>query len=262
MIRDGALAASWTAGRHDRWSAGQALSAAGPVGGEVGTDLPARRRDRAAIAASLYTFWKRTSPPPAMLTFDATTREVCAVKRQTTATPLQALVLLNDPQFVEAARAPGPACLPRRRLEPRRPDHVRRPHTDRPPTQPARARHPRSSLSRAVRRVPRRPVRPAQAARSRRRPARPGARPGRMRRHDRAGAGAPQSRRDGHETMTVRECQVRRGPPGRLNKDETVSVCDRQNQFMASRTPPEMVFFQFLGKKPVPCSFPLVDRVR
>src|SRR5262249_24814927 len=46
----------------------------------------------------------RTSPPPAMLTFDATTREVCAVKRQTTATPLQSLVLLNDPQFVEAAR--------------------------------------------------------------------------------------------------------------------------------------------------------------
>ena len=53
---------------------------------------------------SMYTYWKRTVPPPAMLTFDATTREVCAVKRQTTATPLQALVLLNDPQFVEAAR--------------------------------------------------------------------------------------------------------------------------------------------------------------
>jgi hypothetical protein len=53
---------------------------------------------------SIYTYWKRTSPPPAMLTFDTTTREVCTVKRQITATPLQALVLLNDPQFVEAAR--------------------------------------------------------------------------------------------------------------------------------------------------------------
>jgi hypothetical protein len=54
---------------------------------------------------SLYTFWKRTSPPPAMVTLDAAKREVCVVKRATTATPLQALVLLNDPQYVEAARA-------------------------------------------------------------------------------------------------------------------------------------------------------------
>ncbi len=63
-----------------------------------------RDRGHGSHRRSLYTFWKRTSPPPAMLTFDATTREFCAVKRQATATPLQALVLLNDPQFVEAAR--------------------------------------------------------------------------------------------------------------------------------------------------------------
>ncbi|HBE67702.1 MAG TPA: hypothetical protein DDW52_06085, partial [Planctomycetaceae bacterium] len=54
---------------------------------------------------SLYTYWKRTSPPPSMMTFDASNREVCMVKRQTTMTPMQNLVLLNDPQFVEAARA-------------------------------------------------------------------------------------------------------------------------------------------------------------
>lgn len=53
---------------------------------------------------SLYTFWKRTSPPPAMITFDAAERNQCVLRRQATSTPLQALVLLNDPQYVEAAR--------------------------------------------------------------------------------------------------------------------------------------------------------------
>ncbi|NUP97573.1 MAG: DUF1553 domain-containing protein [Planctomycetaceae bacterium] len=54
---------------------------------------------------SVYTYWKRACPPPAMLTLDAPTREFCNIRRMNTNTPLQALVLWNDEQFVEAARA-------------------------------------------------------------------------------------------------------------------------------------------------------------
>ncbi len=53
---------------------------------------------------SLYTYWKRTIPPPTMVMFDAPERTLCAVKRQSTSTPLQSLALLNDPQLVEASR--------------------------------------------------------------------------------------------------------------------------------------------------------------
>ncbi len=53
---------------------------------------------------SMYTVWKRSSPPPAMLNFDAPDRYYCVVRRQQTTTPLQSLVLMNDPQFLEAAR--------------------------------------------------------------------------------------------------------------------------------------------------------------
>ena len=54
---------------------------------------------------SMYTFWKRAAPPPSMEILNAPTRETCTVRRELTDTPLQALVTMNDPQFVEAARA-------------------------------------------------------------------------------------------------------------------------------------------------------------
>ena len=60
---------------------------------------------------SVYTFWKRTGPAPVMMALDASKRDVCRAKRETTSTPLQALVLMNGPQFVEAARKLGEAMV-------------------------------------------------------------------------------------------------------------------------------------------------------
>ena len=64
------------------------------------------RQDKgeALYRRSMYTYWKRSAPAPSMTIFDAPTREKCMVERPRTNTPLQALVTLNDPQFVEAAR--------------------------------------------------------------------------------------------------------------------------------------------------------------
>jgi hypothetical protein len=106
-IRDVGLAAS---GLLDRRMGGPPVSPYQPGGDlwrEANTMSPAYQQStgRDLYRRSLYSVWKRTTPLPNMLAFDAPSREVCTVARSRTNTPLQALVLLNDVQFVEAARA-------------------------------------------------------------------------------------------------------------------------------------------------------------
>jgi hypothetical protein len=103
-IRDAALSSS---GLLNRTIGGPSVKPYQPAGlwEQAGTGKSyAQDHGLKLYRRSLYTFWRRTSPPPSMLTFDALSREVCSAKREVTATPLQSLVLLNDPQFVEAAR--------------------------------------------------------------------------------------------------------------------------------------------------------------
>jgi hypothetical protein len=109
MLRDSALAHSGLLAETIGGPPAKPYQAPGSMWKEINNFLPAYTPDKGAglYRRSLYTFWRRTTTPPNMMIFDSTTREVCATRRQVTNTPLQALVLLNDPQFVEAARRIG-----------------------------------------------------------------------------------------------------------------------------------------------------------
>lgn len=101
MIRDNALAAAGLLSRRlggapvFPYEMSEAFKPVDPSGGD------------SVYRRSLYTNWRRTSPPPVMVTFDAPRRAVCVAKREQTGSPLQALILLNGTQYVEAARVLG-----------------------------------------------------------------------------------------------------------------------------------------------------------
>jgi hypothetical protein len=99
MLRDNALAVSGLL--VDRIGG----SPARPYEVEVSFKPVKRDQGEGLYRRSLYTYWKRTGPAPAMMTLDASKRDVCRVRRERTTSPLQAFVLWNGPQFVEAARA-------------------------------------------------------------------------------------------------------------------------------------------------------------
>lgn len=108
MLRDYALAAS---GLLSQKMGGPSVKPYQPEGiwdvvGLPGGDTRNYVQDKGEnlYRRTFYTFWKRMAPPPNMEVFNAPSREVCTVRRERTNTPLQALVTMNDPQFVEAAR--------------------------------------------------------------------------------------------------------------------------------------------------------------
>src|SRR5207248_3758053 len=136
MVRDYALSSS---GLLVRKLGGPSVKPYQPEGvweavAMIGSDTRDYRADKGdnLYRRSMYTFWKRAAPPASMEILNAPNRETCAVRRDRTNTPLQALVTLNDVQFVEAARVLAEKALAAGDTDEKRIDFVARRLLSRP----------------------------------------------------------------------------------------------------------------------------------
>ena len=98
------------------------------------THIYVRDKDSAIYRRSMYLFWKRTAPPPAMLNLDAPLRDTCVVRRSVTNTPLQALTIENETAFLEASRTMAHRLLTKSGTDDARLTHAFELALSRPPT--------------------------------------------------------------------------------------------------------------------------------
>ena len=109
MLRNNALVAS---GLLNRKIGGTSVKPYQPAGlWKINGSAYQEDKGEKLYRKSMYTIWKRSVPHPTIATFDAPERSFCAVRRQETNTPLQALVLMNDPTYIEASRVLGYTML-------------------------------------------------------------------------------------------------------------------------------------------------------
>ena len=157
----------------------------------------------------LYTYWQRTFLHPSLLAFDASTREECVVQRPRSNTPLQALVLLNDPTYVESARVLAARVIGEAGADPSaRLDRAFRLALARPPAA-RRGRGPVAAPRQARAAIPRRRRRGPRAAGHRRGPGTRRHRPGRAGGLDLRDPRAAQPPRDDHPELTREGSETR-----------------------------------------------------